>query len=111
MKLSCLQEHLARGLSIVNRAVASRASTLPVLTHVLLATDNGRLRICATNLDLGINCWIGAKVESEGAIAVPARTFGDLVALLSEELVPGAEHPHTDVARAMRAHRRQHQRY
>jgi DNA polymerase-3 subunit beta len=87
MKLSCLQEHLARGLSIVNRAVASRSATLPVLTHVLLATDNGRLRICATNLELGMNCWIGAKVENEGAITVPARTFGDLVALLADDIV------------------------
>ncbi len=87
MKVSCLQENLAKGLNIVGRAVAPRTATLPVLTHVLLATDNGRLRIAATNLELGVSCWIGAKVESEGAITVPARTLSDLVNLLSAEKV------------------------
>lgn len=87
MKVSCLQENLAKGLNIVSRAVASRTATLPVLTHVLLATDNGRLKISATNLELGINCWIGAKVEEEGAITVPARTFTELVSLLPTDRV------------------------
>ncbi|GIV84321.1 MAG: DNA polymerase III subunit beta [Candidatus Roseilinea sp.] len=87
MKISCLQENLARGLSIVSRAVASRTATLPVLTHILLATDHGRLKIAATNLELGMSCWIGAKVEDEGAITVPARTFTDLVALLPADRV------------------------
>lgn len=87
MKVSCLQENLARALSIVGRAVASRATTLPILTHVLLATDNGRLKVSATNLETGITCWIGAKVESEGAITIPARTFSDLVTLLPPDKV------------------------
>ncbi len=87
MKVSCLQENLAKGLNIVSRAVAPRTATLPVLTHVLLATDNGRLKLAATNLELGVSCWIGAKVESDGAITVPARTFGDLVNLLASERV------------------------
>ncbi|NLE46705.1 MAG: DNA polymerase III subunit beta [Chloroflexi bacterium] len=78
MKVSCLQDNLAKGLSIVGRAVSPR-STLPVLGNVLIATDTGRLKLSATNLEVGINCWIGAKVEEEGAITVPARTFIDLV--------------------------------
>jgi DNA polymerase-3 subunit beta len=87
MKVSCLQENLAKGLNIVSRAVAARTATLPVLTHVLLATDGGRLRIAATNLELGINCWIGAKVEDEGSITVPARPFTELIALLPPDRV------------------------
>jgi DNA polymerase-3 subunit beta len=87
MKVSCLQENLAKGLNIVSRAVAPRTATLPVLTHVLLATDGGRLKIAATNLELGVSCWIGAKVESEGSVTVPARTMSDLVNLLSAEKV------------------------
>jgi DNA polymerase III subunit beta len=78
MKVSCLQENLAEGLSIVGRAVSPR-STLPVLGNVLLETDGGRLRISATDLEVGINCWIGAKVDEDGATTVPARTFIDLV--------------------------------
>ncbi len=86
MKVSCLQENLAKGLSIVGRAVAPR-STLPVLGNVLLATDAGRLKLSATNLEVGINCWIGARVEEEGATTVPARTFVDLVNALPPDQV------------------------
>jgi DNA polymerase-3 subunit beta len=86
MKVSCLQENLAKGLSVVGRAVSPR-STLPVLGNVLLATDAGRLKLSATNLEVGINCWIGAKVEEEGAITVPARTFIDLVNALPPDRV------------------------
>jgi DNA polymerase-3 subunit beta len=86
MRVSCLQENLAKGLSIVARAVATR-STLPVLGNILLATDQGRLKLSATNLEIGITCWIGAKVEEDGAMTVPARTFVDLVGALPAEKV------------------------
>lgn len=78
MKVSCLQENLAKGLSIVGRAVAAR-STLPVLGNILIATDNGRLKLAATNLEIGITHWINAQVENEGAITVPARQLTDYV--------------------------------
>jgi DNA polymerase III subunit beta len=78
MKVSCLQENLAKGLSIVSRAVASR-STLPVLGNILIATDQSRLRLSATNLELAITCWIGAKVDEEGSTTVPAKTFNDII--------------------------------
>lgn len=87
MKVSCLQENLAKGLSIVSRAVASRSTTLPVLANVMLSTDSGRLKLSATNLEIGINTWVGAKVDEEGAITVPARTFSDLVNTLPPELI------------------------
>jgi DNA polymerase-3 subunit beta len=86
MKVSCLQENLARGLSIVGRAVASR-STLPVLSNVLLATDEGQLKLSANNFELGINCWIGAKIEKEGAITVPARLLADFISSLPPERI------------------------
>lgn len=86
MKVSVLQENLAHGLGIVARAVAPR-STLPVLGNILLATDEGRLRLSATNLELGITCWIGAKIEEEGSTTVPARTFTDLVSTLPPDRV------------------------
>jgi DNA polymerase-3 subunit beta len=86
VKVSCLQENLAKGLSIVGRAVASR-STLPVLSNVMLATDNGRLKLSATNLELGINCWVGVKVEDEGATTVPARLLTDFVNSLPPEQI------------------------
>ncbi len=86
MKVTVLQENLAHGLAIVSRAVQAR-STLPVLANILIATDEGRLRLSATNLDLGITCWIGAKIQEEGSTTVPARTFTDLVSTLSDKQV------------------------
>jgi DNA polymerase-3 subunit beta len=86
MKVSCLQENLTKGLNIVGRAVANR-TTLPVLSNVLLATDNGRLKLSATNLEIGINCWLGAKVEEDGAITVPARLLTEFVNSLPPERI------------------------
>ena len=86
MKVTILQENLARGLGIVSRAVSPRSS-LPVLSNVMIATDEGRLRLSATNLEMGITCWIAARIEEEGSTTVPARTFVDLVNTLPGEQV------------------------
>jgi DNA polymerase-3 subunit beta len=86
MKVSVSQQQLAHGLSVVSRAVSPR-STLPVLSNILVATDEGRLRLSATNLELGISCWIGAQISEEGAVTVPSRTFSDLINALPNENV------------------------
>lgn len=88
MKISVLQENLAKGLGIVNKAVESRP-TMPVLGNILLETEDARLKLAAVNMGLGmgITCWIGAKVEQPGAITLPAKTLADLVNNLSPERV------------------------
>ena len=86
MKITVLQENLKYGLNIVSRATSPRA-TLPVLENILVATENGRLRLVATDLELSINCWISASIEREGATTVPARTFFDLVGTLPPDAV------------------------
>jgi len=86
MKISCLQENLAKGLSVVGRAVGTR-STLPQASHVLLASDEGRLKLVATNLEIAITCWIGAQVEEEGAVTIPARLLTDFVTSLPNERI------------------------
>lgn len=80
MKVSVIQENLAKGLSIVGKAVESRP-TMPVLSNVLLKTEDARLKLVAVNMTLGmgITVWIGAKVDREGAVTLPAKTFTDLV--------------------------------
>ena len=94
MKVTVLQENLARGLGIVSRAVSPR-STLPVLSNVLIASDEGRLRLSATNLELGITCWIPARIEQDGSTTVPARTFSDLVNTLPTDQVMLSLHSQT----------------
>ena len=86
MRVSCLQESLAKGLSIVGRVVSTR-STMPVLGNILLEAKDGELRLAATNFEIGINCWIGAKVEDEGAITIPARLLTDFVNNLPAEQI------------------------
>lgn len=78
MKLSCLQENLSRGLAIVSRAVAARA-TLPITQNVLLSTEQSMLKLSATNLEIAITTWIGASIEEEGSVTVPARLLSEFV--------------------------------
>lgn len=78
MQVTCLRENLSRGLANVSRAVASRA-TLPVTQNVLLEGDNGQLKLTATNTEISISTWIGAQIEGEGSITVPARMLTDFV--------------------------------
>ena len=86
MKVTVLQENLARGLGTVSKAVSPR-STLPVLANILVATDEGRLRLSATNLEMGITCWIPARIDEQGSTTVPARTLSDLVGTLPGDQV------------------------
>lgn len=86
MKVQVLQENLQRGLSIVGRAVATR-STLPITANVLLKTDGGRLMLAATDLDIALSAWVGAKVDEEGATTVPSRLISDFVSSLPAAVV------------------------
>jgi DNA polymerase-3 subunit beta len=79
-----MQENLARGLSVVSRAVSNRS--LPVLTNVLLKTEDAGLKLTATNLEIGITYWVPGRIDEDGATSVPARLLTDLVASL-----PGGE--------------------
>ena len=86
MIVSVLQENLAKSLNTVTKAVDSNPP-LPVLANVLLETEDSRLKLSATNLEMSITVWIGAKVEQAGSITLPAKTFSELVNNLSKERV------------------------
>jgi DNA polymerase-3 subunit beta len=82
MKLSLLQENLNLALTNVSRFVSSK-NQLPVLNNILLSTDQGRLKLSATNLELSINYWIGAKIEQEGSITIPAKEITEFISYFS----------------------------
>ena len=86
MIVSCLQETFNKGLGVVGRAVANR-TTLPITQNVLITTDQGRLRLTATNLEVAISTWIGSSVEEDGEITVPARLLTEFVGSLRNERV------------------------
>ena len=86
MKISCLKEDLAHGLSVVNHAVATR-STLPITRNVLLSAKDSKLKLSATNLEISITTWAGAVIQEEGEITVPARLLTELVNSLPNERI------------------------
>jgi DNA polymerase-3 subunit beta len=81
MKLKVTQENLNKALGLVAR-VASTRGTLPILSNVLLKIDGNRLNVSATNLDIAISCELGAQVQEEGSLTVPARLLQDFVSSL-----------------------------
>ena len=86
MKLSTQQENLKKALAQVGRAVPGKPA-LPILGNILLTAEGERLRLTATDLNLGITVWIGAQVERSGSVLLPAGLFTDLVAGLPNDRV------------------------
>ena len=78
MHLTCLKDNLSKGLAVVSRAVATR-TTLPITQNVVLSTDQGRLKLSSTNLEIAISTWIGAEIQEEGSITIPARILTEFV--------------------------------
>lgn len=81
MKLSLLQENLNLALTHLSRFISTK-NQLPILSNILFQTDDGRLKLSATNLELALNYWIGAKIETEGSITVPSKEIVEFVSYL-----------------------------
>jgi DNA polymerase-3 subunit beta len=86
MKLQVTQENLSKALGSVAKIANSR-NTLPILSNVLLKTDNNRLSIAATNLDIAITHFVGSKIEKTGATTVPARLMQDFIGSLPDSVL------------------------
>lgn len=86
MEITVTQENLTKALAAVSR-VASIKTQLPILGNILFRTDGNRLLIAATNLEIAITQYIGAKVIKPGSITVPARLISDFISNLPKESV------------------------
>jgi DNA polymerase-3 subunit beta len=86
MKLQVTQENMSKALATVAR-VANARGTLPILANVLIKTTNNRLSIAATNLDIAITQYTGAKVSEEGSITIPARLMQDFISSLPSGVI------------------------
>ncbi|MBP6889520.1 MAG: DNA polymerase III subunit beta [Candidatus Moranbacteria bacterium] len=78
MKLICTQENLSRSITYLER-ITGKQSTLPILSNILIEAENGRLKLSATNLEIGVIVNIGAKIEEEGKITIPAKLIGSFI--------------------------------
>jgi DNA polymerase III subunit beta len=83
MKLSIKQSELLPTLQAVARSCGVR-STLPVLANILLQTDQGKLKLSATNLELGVVKTVNADITTDGEITVPSRTFLEIISSLTD---------------------------
>lgn len=86
MKVTLLTANLQKKLSFLNHAVSNK-SQLPILLNILLETHDGKLKISATDLEIGIETLIPVTIEEEGATTLPAKTFTELINSLSDESV------------------------
>ena len=87
MKLQVTQENLSKALSNVAKVAMSNKNPLPILNNVLLRTDDNRLSISATNLEIAISEKIGSKVKNEGSITVPARLMQEYISSLPSGVI------------------------
>ncbi|HEX5429955.1 MAG TPA: DNA polymerase III subunit beta [Patescibacteria group bacterium] len=78
MKLICTKDNLKKGLSTVSRVVGV-GNPLQVLNNILIKTDQGRIKLSSTNLEIGVNTWIGGKIDEEGSLTVPARLVNEYI--------------------------------
>ena len=78
MKFSIPKDQLIAGLQSVQNVVSSR-TTLPVLSNVLLSSEEGRLRFTATDLDVTVSCAVEAKIAKEGNTTIPVKRFFSIV--------------------------------
>lgn len=83
MKFNVLQQDLLPALQAVSRSVGVKA-TLPVLDNILLSVQKGKLKLAATNLEIGIIKYIQVEAEEEGEITVPAKTLLEIVSGLKQ---------------------------
>ena len=86
MKLICTKENLKKGLFVVSRVVGV-GNPLQVLNNILLKTDQGRIKLSSTNLEIGVNTWVGGKIEEEGSLTIPARLINEYINNLPTEKV------------------------
>ncbi len=86
MNISFNQKKLSTAVKNAERVI-SRGSSLPILQSLLLKTEKGRIKVSATNLELGATYFIDAKIEKEGEVAVPAKIFSDFLGNITDEKV------------------------
>lgn len=82
MKAICLKKHLKDTISLCEKITGKNLS-LPILNNVLISTDSRNLKFVATNLELGIEINIPAKIENKGKLSIPANIVNNFISNLS----------------------------
>ncbi len=86
MKLQVLQENLEKAISITSRFASTKAQ-LPILGNILISARKNKIYISSTNLEISACVQVGAKVEDDGEISIPAKVISDLISNLAKETI------------------------
>ncbi len=86
MQFSCNQDTFSKYLNIVSRIVNSKPG-LPILNNVLVSASKSKVKLIATDLEIGINTWIGAEVQGEGTVTIPAKHLAEYINSIPSEKV------------------------
>jgi len=78
MKINCRTEELSKGVQTIQSALSSR-TTLPILLNFLIETENSKLKLISTDLQMGVKHYVAAEVQAEGSITIPAKKFSDIL--------------------------------
>src|SRR5579872_2896671 len=84
MKIHCSKEDLAQGVQTIQSALSAR-TTLPILLNFLVETENSKLKLVSTDLEMGVKHYIPAEIETDGSITIPAKKFSDIIHTLQDE--------------------------
>ncbi|MDO8587560.1 MAG: DNA polymerase III subunit beta [Armatimonadota bacterium] len=83
MKAICGRKDLFEGVQTAGRAVSSRSS-LPILGHLLIRSEEDHLRIAATDLEIGMECSVESNVQEHGCLTAPARILTEVLSALPD---------------------------
>ena len=86
MKFSCNQDTFSKYLNIMSRVVSNKPG-LPILNNVYFEATKGKLVMKTTDLELSISTWIGADVEDDGKITLPAKQLSEFVNSVPQEKI------------------------
>ncbi|MFA5350194.1 MAG: DNA polymerase III subunit beta [Candidatus Omnitrophota bacterium] len=78
MKFKVQKDNLITAIQVVQNIITAK-SALPILSNILIETQQEAIRLTATDLDIGITCVIPVDIQEQGAITIPAKRFSDIV--------------------------------
>ena len=81
-----LENSLVLASKLANKSIIGK-TPLPILSHFLIEAVDGKIKISATDLEVGIETSIDSEILSEGSFTVPAKTFIEIVSLISDDVV------------------------